>query len=45
MGYKTLEKDDNLFFKYIPVKNNKKNLNKKVVKESPFGILKNLNFN
>ena len=45
MGYKTLEKNDNLFFKYIPVKNNKKKFNKKDVKESPFGILKNLNFN
>ena len=45
MGYKILEKNDNLFFKYIPVRNNKKNLNKKDIKESPFGILKNLNFN
>ena len=45
MGYKIFEKENNVFFKYIPKKNNKKSFNKKIVKESPFGILKNLNLN
>ena len=44
MGYKISEKENELFFKYIPKKNFKKD-NKKITKESPFGILKNLNFN
>ena len=45
MNYKIVEKNNDLFFKYIPKKNNKKNFNKKNIKESPFGVLKNLNFN
>ena len=45
MSYKVLEKDNELFFRYIPKKNDKRNLNKKSIKESPFGILKKLNFN
>ena len=36
---------DELFFKYAPPKIIKKILHKKSDKESPFGILKNLNFN
>ena len=44
MSYKIIEKDNEVFFKYIPKKNFKKS-NKKVIKESPFNILKNLNFN
>ena len=39
------EKNDEVFFKYRPNKNNKKIYGKKVSKESPFGILKNLNLN
>ena len=44
MSYKIIEKDNEVFFKYIPKKNFKKP-NKKIIKESPFGVLKNLNFN
>ncbi len=44
MDYRVTEKDKDVFFKYAPKKNFKK-LNKKNLKESPFGILKNLNFN
>ena len=43
MNYKVLEKNEDLFFKYIPKKKFKKSLNKKPNKENPFGILKNLN--
>jgi ATP-dependent RNA helicase SUPV3L1/SUV3 len=42
MGYKIFEKEDNIFFKYNPRKNFKKT-NKKIIKENPFEILKNLN--
>jgi ATP-dependent RNA helicase SUPV3L1/SUV3 len=42
MNYKIIDKNDELFFKYIPTKHNKKISNKKIIKESPFGILKNL---
>ncbi len=45
MNYKVSEKKEDIFFKYIPVKKNKKNLNEKIKKESPFKILKNLSFN
>ena len=44
MNYKITEKDDQTFFKYSPKKNLKRTV-KKVTKENPFGILKNLNFN
>ena len=43
MGYKVFEKENDIFFKYYPQKNFKKE-NKKIIKESPFGVLKNLNF-
>ena len=45
MNYKIIEKNNEIFFKYLPLKKNNKNFNKKAEKESPFGILKNLNFN
>ena len=45
MGYRVIEKNDEVFFKYRPNKNNKKIYDKKISKESPFGILKNLNLN
>ena len=45
MGYRVIEKNDEVFFKYRPNKNNKKIYDKKVSKESHFGILKNLNLN
>ena len=44
MNYKIVEKNDEVYFKYFPKKNFKKP-NKKILKESPFGVLKNLNFN
>jgi ATP-dependent RNA helicase SUPV3L1/SUV3 len=43
MNYKVLEKNDDLFFKYMPKKKFKKSFNKKTNKENPFGILRNLN--
>ena len=45
MNYKIIEKETDIFFKYFPQKNVKKIFNKKNVKESPFGVLKNLNLN
>ena len=45
MGYKISEKNNEIFFKYHPSKKNKKIFEKKAIKESPFGILKNLNLN
>ena len=38
-------KNEDLFFKYIPKKKFKKSFTKKINKENPFGILKNLNLN
>ena len=43
MNYKVTEKDEDLFFKYIPPKKLKKSFNKKTNKENPFDVLKNLN--
>jgi len=44
MGYKIFEKENDIFFKYHPQKKLKK-MSKKIIKESPFGVLKDLNFN
>ena len=44
MNYKVIEKNDDIFFKYLPEKNIKKN-NNKTTKESPFKVLKDLNLN
>ena len=43
MDYKVVEKGENIFFRYITQKKFKKSFNKKIKKENPFGILKNLN--
>ena len=43
MNYKVTEKNENLYFKYLPKKKFKKSFNKKTNKENPFGVLKNLN--
>ena len=43
MKYKIIEKDDEIFFRYAPLRNGKKIIDKKNLKESPFKILKNLN--
>ena len=40
-----VEKNADIFYKYIPKKRLKKPYNKKSNKENPFGVLKNLNFN
>ena len=45
MSYKIIEKNGDIYFKYSPKKKFIKSSNKKTKKESPFGILKNLNFN
>ncbi len=45
MGYKISEKNEEIIFKYLPVKNRKKMFYKKNDKENPFGILKNLDLN
>ncbi len=42
MGYKTYEKEQDMFFKYNPVKKFKKTQSKKVSNENPFKVLKNL---
>jgi len=42
MGYKILLKDEEIFFKYNPIKKFKKVSSKKVSNENPFRILKNL---
>ena len=42
MNYKITEKSEDLFFKYMPQKKNKKTLDKKINKENPFEVLKNL---
>jgi len=44
MNYKIIEKDSEVFFKYVP-KKNIKNEKKENIKENPFKILKNLNLN
>ena len=44
MNYKIVEKENEVFFKYVP-KKRVKNENKKDMKENPFKILKNLNLN
>jgi ATP-dependent RNA helicase SUPV3L1/SUV3 len=45
MSYKIIEKNEDTFFKYSPVKNYKKTLVKKPAKENVFGVLRNFNFN
>ena len=45
MNYKIIEKNNDIFFKYYPKKDKKRNLIKKEQKENPFKILKNLNLN
>ena len=45
MNYKIIEKNDEIYFKYTPLKNYRKNFVKKTNRENPFGILRNINFN
>ncbi len=45
MNYKTYEKNNDLYFKYIPKKQKiKKFVKKETVKDNPFKVLKNINF-
>ena len=44
MNYKIIEKNNELFFKYMPKRTNKLKIDKKTAKENPFTVLKNLNF-
>ncbi len=43
MGYKVYEKENDTFFAYAPKKIKRKIFSRKTDKESPFGVLKNLN--
>ena len=45
MNYRVIEKNNEIFIKYLPLKNKRKIFRKESVKESPFGILKTLNLN
>jgi len=45
MGYKIKEKNNEVFFKYLPTKGKGKFVNRDTIKESPFEILKTLNLN
>ena len=45
MNYKILEKNNDIYFKYIPKKQVKKAFKKIDASNSPFKILKNLNLN
>jgi len=46
MKYKTFKKDDEMYFKYNPVKEKfKKEFKKTNLSDSPFKVLKNINFN
>jgi ATP-dependent RNA helicase SUPV3L1/SUV3 len=45
MNYKIIEKEGEIFFRYLPKKKFKKTEDQKIKKENPFGVLKNLNLN
>ena len=42
MNYKYFEKEENIYFKYVSGKINKKNTFKKVINDNPFNVLKEL---
>jgi len=45
MNYSSHTKNDETYFKYNPIKNNKKQFVSKVLKKrNPFSVLKNINF-
>jgi hypothetical protein len=43
MNYKTYEKDNNLHFKYIPLRRTIKKNNNKNINDNPFNVLSQLN--
>ena len=45
MNYKTIEKNNNIYFRYSPKKTFKKTFKKIDSSSNPFKVLKNLNFN
>ena len=46
MKYKSYEKDNEIYFQYNPTKKKiKKVIKKTYIKDSPFKVLKNINFN
>ena len=45
MNYKIVEKEKEVYFKYMPSKSFRKSNKKKTLKESPFEVLKDLNLN
>ena len=45
MNYQTFKKENDIYFKYNPKKQHKKVFKKINTSNSPFKILKNLNFN
>ena len=45
MNYKTFEKETNIYFRYSPIRQIKKSFKKGDTSNSPFKVLKNLNFN
>jgi ATP-dependent RNA helicase SUPV3L1/SUV3 len=45
MNYKVIEKDTDIYFKYSPKKQIKKNVKKITPLNNPFKVLKNLNLN
>ena len=45
MNYKIYEKDKETYFKYMPKKKITKKFTKNLVKDNPFKVLKNINFN
>jgi ATP-dependent RNA helicase SUPV3L1/SUV3 len=45
MNYKTFEKNDEIYFKYVPIKKFKKNYKfKSNNKDNPFSVLKQMSF-
>jgi ATP-dependent RNA helicase SUPV3L1/SUV3 len=44
MNYKTVEKENEIYFKYSPIKKNKKTFKKENNINNPFKVLKNMNF-
>ncbi len=45
MGYRTFEKENNFYFKYLPFKKSKKSINtRRSTKDNPFNILSEINF-
>ena len=45
MNYYSFEKNNDIYFKYSPIKNVKKRISSKILnKENPFSVLKNINF-